>query len=84
MPLRWPRLVVADRDPLAEPIVIGALADPGGTSGRALLLIEAAMLARNMLKFELLVMEFGNQESSISGHTPCSLLTKLFYTEPAL
>jgi len=48
------------------------------------LLIEAAMLARNMLKFELLVMEFGNQESSISGHTPCSLLTKLFYTEPAL
>jgi len=31
----------------------GTLADPGGTGGRALLLIEAAILARNMLKIRV-------------------------------
>jgi hypothetical protein len=36
----------------------GALTDPGGTGGRALLLTEAAILARNTLKFKLLVILF--------------------------
>jgi len=58
-----PRLVVvAKRDPLAEPAVTWALAGSGVTGGRALLLIEAAILARNMLKFELLVIVFGTLE----------------------
>ena len=47
-------VVVAERGQLAEPTVTGALADPGGTGGGALLSIEAAKLVHNMLKFELL------------------------------
>jgi len=60
MPVRRPRLVVvAERGLLVEPTVTGALADLGGTGGRALLLIEATTPARNMLKFELLMIVFG-------------------------
>jgi len=53
MPARRPRpvVVVAD-DSLAELTVTRALVDPEGAGGKALLLIEAAILARNMLKFE--------------------------------
>jgi hypothetical protein len=40
----------------------GALTDPGKTSRRVLLLIEAATLARKMLKFKLLVVVFGTIE----------------------
>jgi len=63
MSVRRPRLVVvAERDPLVEPTTAGALTGPGGTGGRALLLMEVAILARNMLKFELLVIVFGTLE----------------------
>ena len=77
-------ILLQNRVPHQVGVPSPALADPGG---RALFLIEAAIPARNILKFELPVTVFETPEEpawtkkTLISHIPCSLLTKLFYSE---